>query len=95
MRDTSMLDREITAHANGFDASGSVTSWVARHRDDPRVIQSLPDADPRLRSMFALKVKAMEMTAPPAMVEPLVPSRLLERMREVIEKAETPAPLTQ
>lgn len=94
---TPALQRETTVRMGGrsIDWSGPVTTWIGKHREDPRVLAVLADVDPRFRA--ALEQGRNEaMTAAPApeveMAE--LPANLLERIRQVTEKR-TPAPAPQ
>ena len=75
--------------------SGPLTSWIGRHKDDPRVLAVLADVDPRFRAGLGQGGPDAMTPAPQAGVEMTeLPSDLLERMREVTGKR-TPAPAPQ
>jgi hypothetical protein len=96
MRETPALKRETTVQTGGrsVDMSGPVSAWVLNHRDDPRVLASLSDVDPQLRTMIE-RSRSMAEHEVPATLDDVIPSNLLERIREITEKKTPRATVTQ
>jgi hypothetical protein len=85
------LSREASVQGSGISMSGPVTTWVFNHRNDARVVETLENADPQLRAMLEAPKRTgnVVLRAP---TEPIIPSNLLKRMREVIENPAPPSP---
>jgi hypothetical protein len=52
IRETPALKQETTVRGGSISMSGPITSWVFKHRADPRVLESVSAVNPQLRAMM-------------------------------------------